>query len=87
MFVILTYDVAAPRVSKVLKLARRYLRHVQRSVLEGRLSAAQLKTLEEAVLAVIDPAEDTVRFYVVTSERCLSTHEFGAPKRPTGTII
>ena len=35
MFVILVYDVHVKRVNKMLKLVRRYLVHVQKSVFEG----------------------------------------------------
>ena len=35
MYVILTYDVGAKRVSKVMKTCRKYMVHVQKSVFEG----------------------------------------------------
>lgn len=38
MYVILTYDVKVKRNPKVLKLCRKYLTHVQKSVFEGFIS-------------------------------------------------
>ena len=35
MYVILTYDVGAKRVSKVMMTCRKYMVHVQKSVFEG----------------------------------------------------
>lgn len=34
MYIILTYDVGSKRVEKVLKICRKYLVHVQKSVFE-----------------------------------------------------
>ena len=38
MFVILSYDVEAKRVAKVMKVCRRYLRHMHESVFEGKIT-------------------------------------------------
>ena len=54
MFVIVVYDTLAERNPKILRTCRQYLHHVQRSVFEGELSAAQLRRLRSAVENVID---------------------------------
>lgn len=46
MFVILVYDVKTKRNNKILKICRKYLRHVQKSVFEGNLTEAKLKRLK-----------------------------------------
>ncbi len=46
MYVILTYDVKEVRVSKAMKICRKYLTHVQRSVFEGWLTESTLKRLK-----------------------------------------
>src|SRR6266568_4585450 len=51
--VIVVYDTAAERNPRILGLCRRYLHHVQRSVFEGSLSAAQLQRFQHEVRSVI----------------------------------
>ena len=46
MFVILSYDVNKKRVSKAMKICRKYLVHVHESVFEGTLTEAKLKNLK-----------------------------------------
>ncbi len=45
MYVILVYDFGEKRVSKMLKLCRKYLNWIQNSVFEGEISEARLKEL------------------------------------------
>ncbi|MBO5354080.1 MAG: CRISPR-associated endonuclease Cas2 [Lachnospiraceae bacterium] len=42
MFVIMSYDINKKRVSKVMKVCRKYLIHVQKSVFEGNLTEVAL---------------------------------------------
>nr|WP_198004944.1 CRISPR-associated endonuclease Cas2 [Rubrobacter xylanophilus] len=77
----MVYDVNVKRVVKVLKVGRKYLEHVQNSVLEGELSPAQYKKLKHEVEKTIDPEEDTVRFYLLRTTRYLTTEELGLPSR------
>ena len=46
MFVIVTYDVNVKRNNKVLKICRKYLVHVQKSVFEGNITEAKLRKLK-----------------------------------------
>ena len=46
MFIILAYDIHTKRASKVLKICRKYMMHVQKSVFEGDLTEAKLKKLK-----------------------------------------
>lgn len=46
MYVIAVYDVNKKRVSKMLKLCRRYLHWIQNSVFEGEISDVKLKELK-----------------------------------------
>ncbi len=59
----MVYDVSEKRVGRVLKLARQYLNWVQNSVLEGQLSPAKFKILQEKVKKIINEKEDSVVFY------------------------
>jgi CRISPR-associated protein Cas2 len=60
LYVIVVYDTAAERNPKILRTCRRYLHHVQRSVFEGHLSAAQVRRFHAAVLAAIVTSYDSV---------------------------
>jgi len=46
MYVIVVYDMEADRTHLMLKLCRRYLVHVQNSVLEGEISEGDLSDTE-----------------------------------------
>lgn len=63
MFIILTYDVGVKRNSKVLKMCRKYLNHVQKSVFEGNVNDKQYKALKNALAGIIDCEQDQVAVY------------------------
>jgi CRISPR-associated protein Cas2 len=65
MYVILAYDVGVERNARVLRTVRRYLTWVQNSLLEGELTAAQLKRLQHELERVIDAGQDSVQVYVL----------------------
>lgn len=46
MFVIVVYDINRKRVGRALKICRKYLVHVQKSVFEGNITEGQLKQLK-----------------------------------------
>ena len=64
MFIILTYDVKAKRNSKVLKVCRKYLIHVQKSVFEGFITEKQLEKLKNNLKKCIDCENDQVAIYI-----------------------
>ena len=63
MFVLMAYDVSSKRAGRILKTARRYLNWVQNSVLEGEITAGDMKALKRELEAVLDPGYDSVLFY------------------------
>ena len=63
MYLIVVYDTLAERNPRVLRTCRQYLHHVQRSVFEGEVSAAQLKRFRAAIEAMIDKSYDSVLIY------------------------
>ncbi len=73
----MVYDVGVERVVKVLKTGRKYLTHVQNSLLEGELTPAQFKRLHYEVGNLIDKSHDTVLFYTLRSESYLNKHALG----------
>ena len=82
MFVLMVYDVEVKRVVKVLKIGRKYLEHIQNSVLEGELSSAQYKKLKHEVGEAINPERDSVRFYVLRTTKYLDIEKLSVPSRP-----
>ena len=60
MYVILIYDVAEKRVSKMLKLCRQYLCWIQNSEFEGELSEVKFRELQHKIFSLIDKKEDSV---------------------------
>ena len=63
MYVIVTYDVGVKRNSKLLKICRRYLEHVQKSVFEGHISDKQMEKLKKEIQKVIQPEDDQIAIY------------------------
>ena len=85
MFVLMVYDVEVKRVVKVLKIGRKYLNHIQNSVLEGELSPAQYKRLRHEVQKAINPERDSVRFYLLRTTKYMEIEKLGVPSRPGDT--
>ena len=69
MLVLVTYDVntetaaGRKRLRKVAKTCVNYGQRVQNSVFECLLDAAQYTVFKAALVALIDPDEDSLRFY------------------------
>jgi CRISPR-associated protein Cas2 len=78
MYVLVVYDTLAERNAKILRTCRQYLHHVQRSVFEGELSAAQLKRFRAAVETVIDPSYDSVLVYTFPPGTRLDHDQWGS---------
>ena len=62
MYIILVYDVDVKRVSKMLKLCRRYLHWIQNSVFEGELTEAQLKEFKYEINELIKDNDSVIIF-------------------------
>lgn len=86
MYVIVVYDTAVERNPKILRTCRQYLHHVQRSVFEGELSAAQLRRFRSAVEGVIDAGYDHVLMYSFPPGTTAQRQEWGVPE-PAPTDI
>lgn len=63
MYVILVYDIREERVSKVLKICRKYLNWVQNSVFEGEITSAKLEKLKTELKKTINKEQDSVIIY------------------------
>ncbi|WP_099302608.1 CRISPR-associated endonuclease Cas2 [Bacillus sp. Marseille-P3800] len=69
MLVLITYDVktsspgGTKRLRKVSKACQNYGQRVQNSVFECVLDATQLTILKHELLEIIDPENDSLRYY------------------------
>lgn len=80
LFVILVYDFNQKRVSKALKITRKYLHWVQNSVFEGEISKANFVKLKMELENLIHPEEDSVIFYTFRSQIYSQREELGLKK-------
>ena len=83
MFVILTYDVNARRVNKVMKTCRKYLTHEQNSVFEGTITENKLERLKRELKKLIDPEADRITIYELQSLKYTSKENIGLCTRDT----
>lgn len=73
MFVLVTYDVSTKtkagrrRLAHVAKTCVGFGQRVQHSVFECQVDPAQFVTLKSRLLGIVDPAEDSLRFYFLGS--------------------
>lgn len=80
MYCIMVYDINLKRISKVFKIAKKYLHWVQNSVFEGELTPAQLRELKDTIANIIDHYEDSVVFYEMQNNFFLDKVYMGIDK-------
>jgi len=80
LYVIMVYDVGVERVSRILKIARKYLTWVQNSVLEGEISKADFTRLKDELRGSMDRDNDSIIFYVMKTARCFRKEVLGVEK-------
>lgn len=77
MYIILVYDCGEKRVSKMLKLCRKYLNWIQNSVFEGEISAVKLKELTLKAQKIMDMNTDSLIIFSGRSEKWLDKQIVG----------
>ncbi len=71
MKVILYYDISTEeasgqkRLGRVLKICRKYLHHVQKSVFEGELSEGQVAKLKAELKRNLNLSKDSLIIYII----------------------
>jgi CRISPR-associated protein Cas2 len=76
VYVVVVYDMEADRTHKMLTFLRRYLTHVQNSVLEGDVTEGDLEKIRSGVDDILEPDESTI-IYRVSSEKMVERTVFG----------
>ncbi len=87
MYVILVYDIEEKRVSKMLKLCRRYLNWIQNSVFEGELTDVKLKELLNEAKDIMDEAKDSIIVFKSRQEKWLDKIVIGVEKNNFDNFI
>lgn len=87
MYVIAVYDVNTKRVGKMLKLSRRYLNWIQNSVLEGELTAAQLRQYKLEAKELMDERTDSLIIFTSPGEKWMKKEVIGCEKNELGIFL
>lgn len=87
MYVILVYDFGERRVSKMLKLCRKYLNWVQNSVFEGEISELQLKQLEASAQDFMNPDEDSIIIFSSRAQMFMDKRIIGVERNTTDNFL
>lgn len=62
MYVVVVYEMEAERTQKMLKIGRRYLTHVQNSVLEGEITEGDLTKLRDEIEKLLKRGESVILY-------------------------
>ncbi len=93
MYIIAVYDIFTQtksgkrRLPKIMKKFRVYLNHTQRSVFEGELTDAQLKSLKTDIKSLIKDGEDYIVFYRIDNKNNLKREFMGKDFDSTSNLI
>lgn len=86
MLVIITYDVSTEtlegrrRLRRVSKICVKWGQRVQKSVFECQVNPIQYEELEQSLVDIIHPKEDSLRIYRLTEPARFHIREFGNVK-------
>lgn len=92
MYIVLVYDVSqeengARRWSRIFKICKKYLTHIQNSVFEGELSKGQLAQLQKELIEYIDKELDSVIIFKSRQEKWLDKEFWGRKDDLTSFIL
>lgn len=87
LFVILFYDFKEQRVSRALKICRKYLTWVQNSVFEGEITEANLKKLKSELKQKMRQDEDSIIIYTFSNMRYSEREVIGVEKNQRSIFL
>ena len=92
MYIVLVYDVSqeengARRWSRIFKICKKYLTHIQNSVFEGELSKGQLAQLQKELKEYIDKELDSVIIFKSRQEKWVDKEFWGRKDDLTSFIL
>lgn len=68
MYIICTYDVNEKSCNKVMKILRKYLFHIQKSVFEGTLTPKKFNDLQNEIRKTVSEG-DSILFFISYNEK------------------
>ena len=82
MYVVLVYDISKDdngqrRWSRIFKICKKYLSHIQNSVFEGEISKSQLAKLQQELGKYIDENLDSVIIFKSRQQKWLDKEFWG----------
>lgn len=86
MYVICSYDVGEKRCSKVMKILRKYLFHVQNSVFEGTLTPKQFANLQAEIDGIVFE-DDSVIYYFSYNDKLIYKKVVGKNNNARNILI
>lgn len=87
MFIIMAYDIGVKRVSKTLKVGRKYLTWIQNSVFEGEITRAKFERLKSEMHHIIDTEHDSIVYYIFRTKTYTARETMGVEKGKQENII
>ncbi|MEZ5044005.1 MAG: CRISPR-associated endonuclease Cas2 [Saprospiraceae bacterium] len=87
MYCILVYDIGEKRVTKMLKLCRRYLNWIQNSVFEGEISELKLKELIHEARKIMDENHDSLIIFNSRNSRWLDKQVIGMERNSLDNFL
>lgn len=92
MYIVLVYDISQKnngqrRWSRVFKICKKYLTHIQNSVFEGEVSRAQLEKLKQELKPFIDRQLDSVIIFKSRQEKWLDKEFWGKEDDATSFFL
>lgn len=87
MYIILVYDCGEKRVSKMLKLCRKYLNWIQNSVFEGDITEVKLKELKFKAQEIMKEEEDSLIIFSSRDEKWLDKEIIGKERSSVDNFL
>ncbi len=87
MYLILVYDAAPKRGTKLLKYLRTKLNWVQNSVFEGEITESSFEELKSGINSILNKEKDSVIYYTFDSKNYFDRAILGLEKNVLDTII
>ncbi len=87
MYILIVYDAAPKRGTKLLKFLRRHLIWVQNSVFEGEVTEAQMEAIKKGIKEIINKEKDSVIYYTYESKNYTERAVLGVERNEIDSFI
>lgn len=86
MYLILVYDISEERVTKIMKICRQYLNHIQNSVFEGDITESNFKKMQSLLKSIIKE-RDSIIVFKFRKREVFNKEIWGASKNDIDNLI